>query len=78
MLEAMPKREEVLALPAKIVSPEVAAANIRRIKEMLDGPVHDFVPAPIDVTDDHRTLAEVEAELTRHYSDRKSQAAGDA
>jgi len=77
MLEAMPKREEVLGLPAKIVSPEVAAANIRRIKEMLDGPVHDFVPAPVTVEHDPRTLAEVEADLHRHYADRKSAAAGE-
>lgn len=71
----MPKRADVLGLPDKIVSPEVAAANIARIKAMLQ-PVHDFTPAP-NPPEDRRPLAEVEAELSRHYSDRKTQAAGE-
>jgi len=73
----MPKLPEQLALPAKIVTPEAALDNIARIKAMLQ-PVHDFTPAP-DPPEDRRPLAEVEAELGRHFAevrDRKTQAAG--
>jgi hypothetical protein len=76
LVEQLPPVPERLALPAKPVSPEVAEANLARIRELLAQPVHDFTPAP-DPPEDRRPLAEVEAELSRHYSDRKTQAAGE-
>lgn len=74
MLEALPKKGERLALPAKPVDPETAAANIRRIKELL-GEVGKHEPEP--VAEDRPPLAEIEAGLQRHYIDKKRQAAGE-
>lgn len=72
MLEALPKKGERLALPEKIVSPEVAAANIREIMAMLNAPRE-----PEPVAEDRPPLADIEAGLRKHYTDQKSKAAGE-
>lgn len=72
MLEALPKKGERLALPAKPVDPETAAANIREIMSLLNAPRD-----PEPVAEDRPPLAEIEAGLQRHYIDKKRQAAGE-
>lgn len=72
LVENLPRVEALLALPAKPVDPETAAANIREIMAMLNAPRE---PAP--VAEDRPPLADIEAGLRKHYTDQKSKAAGE-
>lgn len=77
-LDALPRVEQAaLTYELKPADPARALAAIAEAQALLRSDRPE--PKPIDVEHDPRPLAEVEAELVRHYgTDRKSQAAGDA
>lgn len=75
-LDALPRVEQAaLTYELKPADPARALAAIAEAQALLRSDLPE--PKPVDVEHDPRPLAEVEAELVRHYSsDRKSQAAG--